>query len=394
MSKVYLKAKDGWSYEITDEDLLWLGRAAEGEGTREAPHTIWTWMQRYAGGVANLTDFRSYPSLTALVRAHSQPVNPKWARDGEFCRPGGRYAGGPRCAENLLQRRERMSSLPYAQLSLSVRDTILALKTASLPNPVPGAVDFADKPVSENFVARASSRAIGAQVSYKPHGDDGNWFITTTRTRAWPDDYIFLEYHSNCAWVLIGDSQAVGMKPALSSQLGEPSAVFANVGYSTKRTLDEFEGQIRSALGRGPRFVIIVLGGNDAPQSRDMITRYTTQMLELVRSTGVQAVWVGPAHAVDPELQRKKTIVSDIQRVLCAQRGVFWIDGQEMSRDLQHAPDGVHFVRSGSNEWARRIVAAIAPILPTNTTGNLNPLWALTPFGSILALKFGGGQDC
>ena len=390
MGKVYLKARDGWSYSITDTDLLWMGRAAEGESTREAPHVIWTWLQRYAGGQqTGLGSFRHYASLTELVRAHSQPVNPLWARGGAKCSPGGSGYGKPNCAETLLQRRERISSLSFEQLSSSVRSAISALKTGALDNPVPGAIDFADKPVAEGFVSRHQSE--GAQISYTPHGADGNHFITTARTRAW-NDFVYLEYHSDCAWILIGDSQGVGMKPFLQEQLGAPAAAFVNVGYSTRRTLDELGGQIRSALAaHRPRFVLVVLGGNDAPQSRDMITRSTIEMLDLVRSTGAQVCWAGPAHAVDAELQRKKTIVSDIQAALCAQKGAFWMSGYEMTRDLQHAPDGVHFVRAGSERWARRIVAAIAPILPSST-GNLNPLWALTPFGSILALKF--GRDC
>lgn len=66
--------------EITAEDALWLARALAGEGP---PHTHiaqtlvnrWAWLADFVPG--------TYPTLTSLVRAYAQPVNPAWFPGGE-----------------------------------------------------------------------------------------------------------------------------------------------------------------------------------------------------------------------------------------------------------------------------------------------------------------------
>lgn len=375
-----LRAGDGWSYTITDEDLLWMARAAEGEGDPE--YVIWSWLQRYAGGETGEGNFRSYPSLTALVRAHSQPVNPKWYRDGEFCRPGGIHEHDDGCVESRLLKRDSLKNKPYEAIRANVRAAIDALRRNALPNPVPRSIDFADTAVATAYVSRNASRN-GAQITYT--GPAGGKFITTTVSRAWPEDWVTLQGGDACSWILIGDSQAVGLAHGGIEQLMSAkgfSLVFttATIGISTVRTVSEAGAQIRAAVQRyAPVLAIIVLGGNDEPNAA--LGGHITALVQPLLAAGMTVVWVGPAHAVDPDIANRKAHVAAIQKLLLEGLGVTWLDGLPMTRDLTHTPDGVHFLVSGSARWAERIVAAIIP--------EPSLLWSLTPFGALLgnALK-------
>jgi len=175
-------ASDGWSYQLTPDDLLWLARSVEFEGGTNPSAVIWTYAQRLA-----LPGFRrQYPSLASLVRAHSQPVNPKWARDGIFCKPGGSHAGKPECSEAKLTRRDRAQSIPWSELSAKTRSLVTKFTHAELPNPVPRSVDFADARVSANFLVNNPT----ARTLLKA----GNWFIGTAQSLLWPDGHVSVHY--------------------------------------------------------------------------------------------------------------------------------------------------------------------------------------------------------
>lgn len=175
-------ASDGWSYQLTPTDILWLARSVEFEGGTNPAGVIWTYAQRLA-----LPSVRSsYPTLASLVRAHSQPVNPKWARDGEFCRPGGSYADKPQCSEDKLARRDRAQSISWDDISTRTRDLVIKFAHAELSNPVPRSVDFADSSVSTGFLARNPA----ARVILKA----GNWFIGTAQSLLWPKEHVRVQY--------------------------------------------------------------------------------------------------------------------------------------------------------------------------------------------------------
>lgn len=175
-------ASDGWSYQLTPDDILWLARSVQFEGGTNPSAVIWTYAQRLA-----LPGVRSnYSSLASLVRAHSQPVNPKWARDGVFCKPGGSYAGKPECSESKLTRRDRAQSIPWSELNAHVRDLVTKFARAELPNPVPRSVEFADSKVSTGYLARNPT----ARTLLKA----GNWFIGTAQSLLWPDNHVSVHY--------------------------------------------------------------------------------------------------------------------------------------------------------------------------------------------------------
>lgn len=169
-------SRDGYSYQITPDDLLWLARSVHKEGGDYAS-TIWTYLQLQAAA-------RRTSSLASLIRAHSQPVNPAWRADGEFCRPGGQYANEPNCAPRLLEQRAANAVRPWEQIPVAVRDLVVRAATARLANPVPRAINFADPTVSANFLARPAN--AGSGIVRKA----GNWYLYEARSANWPIDFV------------------------------------------------------------------------------------------------------------------------------------------------------------------------------------------------------------
>lgn len=172
-----IRSKDGWEYQITPTDVLWAARAADGEGG-DAADTLWTWTQRYA-----LPNFRRrYPTLTALIQAHSQPVNPIWRRDGSRCRPGGRDHGTDRCSEARLRRRDEHATKPFSAIDPRVQEKVLKWAKGQLPNPVPKSIDFANPPVTQSYLNRNPTARLIKQA--------GNWFVSDFGSENWPADQV------------------------------------------------------------------------------------------------------------------------------------------------------------------------------------------------------------
>jgi hypothetical protein len=180
-------SSDGWSYQLTPDDILWLARSVDFEGGTSPAAVIWTYAQRFA-----LPDVRrNYSTLKGLVRAHSQPINPIWSRTGSKCAPGGPYHGKPECSEARLARRDRASSIPWEEISPRVRDLVVKFSRAELPNPVPRSVEFAQGSESRgDTVTGYIGRNPAARVLMKA----GNWFIGTARSLAWPDDHVTVRF--------------------------------------------------------------------------------------------------------------------------------------------------------------------------------------------------------
>ena len=169
----------GWSYQITDADALELARAAYWEGGTSPAATLWA----YAGR-AYLRRFRR-ESLQQLVRAHSQPLNPRWSGDGDFCRPGGRYHGLDECSPARLARRAAAQSSSWSDIPGPIAEKVRLFCAARLPNPCPRVVDFA-----------ASSKAR-SWLAADPRGllvlDAGNWYLADGTSRLWPAELVGIE---------------------------------------------------------------------------------------------------------------------------------------------------------------------------------------------------------
>jgi hypothetical protein len=125
---------------------------------------------------------RLYPTFTALVQNYSQPINPKWRRDGQFCRPGGEYAGSERCSETVLRRRDVAATLPWSAIRPSIKTAVTAWFDGKLPNPVPKAVEFADPSVSQNFLDRTPGSVVVKR--------EGNWYIAIPESLRWSDNFV------------------------------------------------------------------------------------------------------------------------------------------------------------------------------------------------------------
>lgn len=179
---------DGYRYQITPEDILWLARSIQHEGGNKLA-TAWTYAQRMAL-------FRRWGTLKELVQAHSQPVNPIWRRDGEKCRPGGPYHGRDECAERRLAVRDRAATMPWDEISPLTRMQVLAFAQARRNNVVPSATDFANGPVSTGFIRRHP----GTQVVMR----DGNWYLAEGPSSSpgggsvsWPENFVTVRHRGN-----------------------------------------------------------------------------------------------------------------------------------------------------------------------------------------------------
>lgn len=169
-----IRSKRGYRYQITPTDLLWLGRAVQFEGGDE-PSTIWTYAQRQA-------HLGRSSSLASLVRAHSQPINPLWDELSDAkCQRFPRY-----CQPHQLERRRVAASTPWPSLRPEIRGLVTAWAQAKLPNPVPGAVDFADPTVSRGFLSRTPGSRVVSEA--------GNWYIALRDTLGWPVDYVTVNH--------------------------------------------------------------------------------------------------------------------------------------------------------------------------------------------------------
>lgn len=200
----WIESAVGDRYHLTLDDLEWAIRMAVYEGSDPVP-VLWTMAQRWSllrGGGS------SYTKFATMLRQFSQPINPAWTRTGEFCRPGGKYAGQGPCSEDKLVRRERAQSESLADTmarSPELASAAILWALGLTKNPVPRATDFAQEPVAEGFLdrnpdARAVLRVPAASCPAC------NVMIVTPATRAWPVDFVWMRGANGS----IADARGVG----------------------------------------------------------------------------------------------------------------------------------------------------------------------------------------
>jgi hypothetical protein len=156
----------GWSYTLTPADKLWAARMVQGEGpVGDSAAVLWTMTQLFApaGQRAKYGRPDRFRSFAELIKAYSQPINPRWLRTGDFCRPGGSRSSSPACSETRLRRREVLATMPYVGVDAAKRSVVERWASGALSNPVPGAYEFAHRSVlSQSRIDRlgliASSR--------------------------------------------------------------------------------------------------------------------------------------------------------------------------------------------------------------------------------------------
>ena len=176
-----ISTQPGWiPYELTQTDLGMLAKAAAFEEARHPDAVIWTYAQRFT----QLRRARAGRlSLAQSIAEQSQPLNPRWRRDGSYCRPGGLYHRSDRyCGPDVLERRDRAARLRWDQLGEGPRAAALEFVAGRLENPVPGAVDFARKNrEGTDTVTRFLARNPGAWKV----ATWGNMYLGSPATRRW-----------------------------------------------------------------------------------------------------------------------------------------------------------------------------------------------------------------
>jgi hypothetical protein len=111
----------------------------------------------------------SFQSFWRMILDFSQPVNPKWRRDGLFCKVGGRYHNNDLCSPQKLARRDRLAFGPITQPQLGFAEE-LAVGTLEAPTKV-----------YVNFGGTAYGKAHGEFV-------DNEWYLTAEQdvNAKWP----------------------------------------------------------------------------------------------------------------------------------------------------------------------------------------------------------------
>jgi len=174
-----------WRYQLTDEDLLWAGRMVQGETLpgrarrgEDALAVLWTMTSLFtpAGQRAKYGRLR-FGTFTDLIRAYSQPINPRWLRDGFFCRPGGRHHGTDACAPERLDGRERLQRMAWSELDAELRAVVLRWAAGQTTNPAPRAIEFAAPYVARAFLERHPDARRVTTIH--------NQFIATARSWGW-----------------------------------------------------------------------------------------------------------------------------------------------------------------------------------------------------------------
>lgn len=120
-----------FEYELSPTDLHWLAVSLWGECSAKDDQACgavaWTMMARWMRWGR-----RHWDTFTGLMRAFSQPINPKWLGKGT--------------AEEI-ERRKMYQGWTWGEIPPRAREYAIAFAEGRLGNPVPGAVDFAEEGV-------------------------------------------------------------------------------------------------------------------------------------------------------------------------------------------------------------------------------------------------------
>jgi len=123
MSVVFRGPKKG--YQLTNDDIEWLARSMWGEASSTTGRIAVAWSHINRFLLINYRWMQEGWSFKKYMQNHSQPINPRWRRDGDFCKPGGicftTRDCAKHCTENLLKRRDKfqLASVPATMMQLA-----------------------------------------------------------------------------------------------------------------------------------------------------------------------------------------------------------------------------------------------------------------------------------
>lgn len=169
---------------LTDDDLLWAGRAAVGETGSHAGQiaVLWAWLQlaaeRWEAG-HRCVPCRGQPcrpfTYRWIVGCHSQPINEYW-----------RFRGDNQPRRQMLA---AASWEKLEQLSPGIKGRVYAWARNEHPNPIPGLADFSapgqpDVPPGATVIGGnaffVEGRSRSRVVQIRPHTDapsSAKWVI-------------------------------------------------------------------------------------------------------------------------------------------------------------------------------------------------------------------------
>lgn len=171
-------------------------------------------------------------------------------------------------------------------------------------------------------------------------------------------------------YILVGDSQGVGLTTPLKDQLErrghELAWSRAETGAPTTRVIPWIEDAPAADVA------IVVLGGNDGDFATNAPTQYASRINDLIsalRAKVNEIIWIGPAHATSADIQRRHEASRAVQRgVLLGMPGVRWIDSMPLTEDLPTSDSmGAHFALTQRRIWAERIMNELSPRASTTT---------------------------
>lgn len=168
---------DGRQHRTYPQDLLWLGRALDGEGGDELAVAA-TLIQRWAmlGG-------EDFGPLGTMIQYYSQPIHPEWLSTGSHCVPGGNGHNTRACSAEVTARRAARRVARWEDLRREARDAaIQALYSRDAETRLPLSVHFADADLVRRKMRGRTARTEGWQIL--PDQGDGHLYLSTTASRA------------------------------------------------------------------------------------------------------------------------------------------------------------------------------------------------------------------
>lgn len=156
---------------LSSSDQLWAARGVLGEGGINPSDEV---MAAYLWAIARRCLVASKrTSYGVMWQNFSQPINPKWAADGEFCRVGGKYENHDACSPDRLARRKRISSMPWDQIPERIRVAVERFARGELAKPL----TELSLPVGRNRLSNWASYS-GVRERF-PWGVEiaGEWFL-------------------------------------------------------------------------------------------------------------------------------------------------------------------------------------------------------------------------
>jgi hypothetical protein len=160
-------------YVFNDDDINWLARSLNGEGGAagriEASTIAWTMFYRW---LLNPNGLARFSKFWQFIQNFSQPVNPKWLRNGAYCRVGGSSYGKSACSSDKLARRDKIFYGPVPKVCTKYANE-MALGTLEQPPVI--YVNFASTAQTISF-----SKSLPRPLYHLPSKGKGlgNYFFT------------------------------------------------------------------------------------------------------------------------------------------------------------------------------------------------------------------------